>query len=94
MTAARQIGGFVEADADQVAELRDIARQLVGVARNINQIARSANRTHNPDYRAFMEERGALGQQMARVQGQIQAVLDLAARREDGMARLEKAAAT
>lgn len=92
--AARRIGGFVEADAAQVAALRDIARQLVGVARNINQIAKSANRTRDPDYRAFMEERAALGKQMARVQGQTQAILDLAARREDGLARLEKAAGT
>lgn len=68
--AARRIGGFVEADADQVAALRDVARQLVGVARNINQIAKSANRTRDPDYRVFMEERAALGKVFARVQGQ------------------------
>ena len=90
--AARRIGGFVEADAAQVETLRDIARQLVGVARNINQIAKSANRTRDPDYRAFMEERAALGKQMALVQGQTQAILDLVARREDGLARLAKAA--
>ncbi|MDO5757201.1 MAG: DNA mobilization endonuclease VirD1/MobC family subunit [Rhodobacterales bacterium] len=90
--AARRIGGFVEADAAQVETLREIARQLVGVARNINQIAKSANRTREPDYRAFMEERAALGKQLAKVQGQTQAILDLAARREDGLARLEKAA--
>ena len=90
--AARRIGGFVEADVTQVETLRDIARQLVGVARNINQIAKSANRTRDPDYRAFMEERAVLGKQMALVQGQTQAILDLAARREDGLARLAKAA--
>ena len=87
--AARRIGGFVEADAAQVETLRNIARQLIGVARNINQIAKSANRTRDPDYRAFMEERAALGRELARVQGQTQAILDLAARREDGLARLE-----
>ena len=90
--AARRIGGFVEADAAQIETLRDIARQLIGVARNINQIAKSANRTREPDFRAFMEERAALGRQLAAVQGQTQAILDLAARREDGLARLEKAA--
>lgn len=90
--AARRIGGFVEADAAQVAALRDVARQLVGVARNINQIAKAANRTGSPDYKAFMEERAALGRQLAAVQGQTQAILDLAARREDGLARLAQAA--
>ena len=86
--AARRIAGFVEADQDQVDALRDIARQLIGVARNINQIAKSANRTRDPDYVAFMEERAALGRELARVQGQTQRILDLAARREDGLARL------
>ena len=87
--AARRIAGFVEADPAQVAALRDVARQLIGVARNINQIAKSANRTRDPDYRAFMEERAALGRELAKVQGQTQIILDLAARREDGLARLE-----
>ncbi|WP_299844709.1 plasmid mobilization relaxosome protein MobC [uncultured Jannaschia sp.] len=72
--------------------MRDVARQLVGVARNINQIAKSANRTRDPDYRAFMEERSALGKVLARVQGETQIILDLAARREDGLARLGREA--
>ncbi len=88
--AARRIGGFLEADPVQIEALRSINRQLVGVARNINQIAKSANRTRDPDYRAFMEERIALARQMASVQAQTQAILDLAARREDGLARLER----
>lgn len=91
--AARRIGGFVEADEAQVVALRDVARQLIGVARNINQIAKSANQTREPDYRAFMEERAALGKVLARVQGQTQTILDLAARREDGLARLGREAA-
>lgn len=90
--AARRIGGFVEADAAQVEALRDVARQLVGVARNINQIARSANRMREADYHAFMEERAALGRVLARVQGQTQTILDIAARREDGLARLGREA--
>ena len=90
--AARRIAGFVEADQAQVEALRDVARQLVGVARNINQIAKSANRTSEPDYRAFMEERAALGKLLARVQGQTQIILDLTARREDGLARLDREA--
>ena len=90
--AARRIAGFVEADVAQLDALRDVARQLVGVARNINQIAKSANRFGDPDYRAFMEERAVLGKVLARVQGQTQIILDLAARREDGLARLGREA--
>lgn len=89
--AARRIAGFVELDTAQVETLREATKQLVGIARNINQIAKSANRTHEPAYRAFMEERAALGRQMAVLQADLQRLLDLAARREDGLARLERA---
>lgn len=90
--AARRIGGFLEADAAQVETLREIARQLVGVARNINQIAKSANRTRDPDFIAFREDRAILGRQLAKVQDQTQGILSLAARREDGLERLARAA--
>ena len=90
--AARRIAGFVELDPAQVETLREATRQLIGVARNINQIAKAANRTHDPDYRAFMRERAALGREMAILQRDVQTLLDLAARREDGLARLERAA--
>lgn len=90
--AARRIGGFVEADAVLVETMRDVIRQLTGIARNINQIAKSANRTADPDYRAFMEERAKLGKELARAQGPMQIILDLAARRQDGLTRLDKAA--
>ncbi len=91
--AVRRIGGFVEADPAQIEVLRDITRQLIGVARNINQIAKSANRTRDPDYKAFMEERAELARELARVHSQTQTILDLAARREDGLARLQQASA-
>ena len=90
--AARRIGGFVEADPAEVELLRDAVRQLGGIARNVNQIARAANRTHDPDYRGFLEERAVLGRQLARVEDRVQELLDLAARRRDGLARLEAAA--
>jgi len=67
--------------------------QIGGVATNVNQIARAANRTHDPDYPAFMAERAALGREFARVEGLVQRLLELGARRADGLARLEAAAA-
>jgi len=86
--AARRIAGFVEADRATTDALRTIVRQLGGVATNINQIARAANRTRDPDFRAFMEERAALGRQLAQVEGLLQRLLELGARRADGLARL------
>ena len=90
-TAARRIAGFVEVDPAVVVELRDATRQIAGIARNVNQIAKAANRTHDPDYVAFLRHRAALGRELARIEAQMQAVLDLAARRGDGLRRLEEA---
>ena len=89
--AARRIGGFVEAAPAEVELLRDAVRQLGGIARNVNQIARAANRTREPDYEGFLEERAALGREIARLDARMQTMLDLAARRRDGLARLEVA---
>ncbi|MFQ8432062.1 DNA mobilization endonuclease VirD1/MobC family subunit [Amaricoccus sp. W119] len=91
--AARRIGGFLEIDAALVAELRALNRQIAGIATNVNQIAHAANRTHDPDYRAFLEERAELGRVLLEVRGLLQRMLDLGARREDGLARLRAAAA-
>ena len=90
--AARRIGGFLEVDAATVSALREINRQLAGVATNINQIAHAANRSHDPNYRAFMAQRAELGRLLIETRGALQRILDLGARREDGLARLKAAA--
>ncbi len=99
--AARRIGGFLEVDGATVEALRTINRQLagvatninqIGVATNINQIAHSANRTHDPDYQRFMAQRAELGRIMIETRGALQRILDLGARREDGLERLNAAA--
>lgn len=90
--AARRIGGFLEVDAATVEALRTINRQLAGVATNINQIAHSANRTHDPDYQRFMAQRAELGRILIETRGALQRILDLGARREDGLERLKAAA--
>ena len=90
--AARRIGGFLEVDGETVEALRSINRQLAGVATNINQIAHSANRTHDPDYQRFMAQRAELGRLLIETRGALQRILDLGARREDGLARLKAAA--
>lgn len=90
--AARRIGGFLEVDGATVEALRAINRQLAGIATNVNQIAHAANRTHDPDYRAFMAQRAELGRVLIETRGALQRILDLGARREDGLARLTAAA--
>ena len=91
--AMRRIAGFLEVDPAVVAELRSLNRQIAGIATNINQIAHAANRTHDPDYRAFLEERAALGRALFETRASLQHILDLGARREDGLARLKAATA-
>jgi type IV secretion system T-DNA border endonuclease VirD1 len=91
--AARRIGGFLEVDGATVEALRAINRQLAGIATNINQIAHAANRTHDPDYRAFMAQRAELGRVLIETRGALQRILDLGTRREDGLARLTAAEA-
>ena len=90
--AMRRIAGFVEVDPAVARELRDATKQISGIAKNVNQIARAANRTHDPDYIGFMEERRALGKELSRVEAQMQRILNLAARRHDGLERLDRAA--
>lgn len=89
--AARRIGGFVEADPAELDALKSAAAQLSGVARNINQIARVANRTGDPHLAAFLEERQDLGKELSRLTAQLRRMMDLAQRREDGLRRLEEA---
>ena len=68
-------------------------RELRRIGTNINQIAHAANRTHDPDYRAFLAQRAELGRLLIETRGALQQILDLGARREDGLARLKAAAA-
>ncbi|RAH96302.1 endonuclease [Acuticoccus sediminis] len=92
--AARRIGGFLEADAETLAVLKDVQAQIAGIARNVNQIAKSANRTHDPDYRAFMEERRDLGKALSRLDTELRTITETATRRTDGEARLRKASSS
>ena len=92
--AARRIGEFLEADAETLAVLKEVQAQIAGIARNVNQIAKSANRTHDPDYRAFMEERRDLGKALSRLDTELRTITETATRRTDGEARLRKASSS
>ena len=87
----RQASGFLEVHEKGLDDLKSITRQISGIATNINQIAKAANRTLSPDYQAFMEDRRALGKQLASIELLMQQVLNVGKRRSDGLARLKQA---
>lgn len=89
--AARRIAGFLEVDSDTQKTLRDIAKQLSGIANNINQMAKIANTTNSVDHTEFLAERQRLGVELARVSDLQQQVLNVGRRREDGLRRLQEA---
>lgn len=87
----RKATGYLEADREAVDELRAVTRQVTGIATNVNQIAKVANRDQRIDDVALMAEWKALGGQLARVEASVQRILDIAARRTDGLALLTDA---
>ena len=89
--AARRIGGFLEVDGESQQALKDIARQISGIASNINQLAKIANTTNSVDHKGFLDERKKLGLELARVSDVQQQLLNVGRRRRDGMQRLEEA---
>lgn len=91
---ARRSSGFLELDNQSLEHLEIITQQIIGVSRNINQIAKAANRTRSPDYIAFMEDRAALSKELRSLQRVLQSVTNTARRRTDGLAPLKEAAET
>ncbi|MBL4582953.1 MAG: DNA mobilization endonuclease VirD1/MobC family subunit [Gammaproteobacteria bacterium] len=89
-TMAREASGFLEVSDDTLEQLKLITRQISGVATNINQIAKAGNRTFNPDYVAFMEDRKQLGVELARLEQLIQMILNVGKRRSDGLRKLDE----
>lgn len=89
-TMAREASGFLEVSDEALNELQTLTRQISGVATNINQIAKAGNRTWNPDYAAFMEDRKQLGKELARLEQRIQTILNVGRRRSDGLRKLEE----
>lgn len=85
----RQVGGFLELSDKSVANLESINAQLIGVARNINQIAKAANITHSPDYIAFREDGAEICKEIRLLHNLLQNVLNTARRRTDGLAALK-----
>ena len=90
--AARRIGGFVEVDDEVRTALKDAVRQIGGIATNVNQLAKTANRTRDPDFVRFERHKRELGQAMMALDASVQDLLDVSRRRTDGLARLQDVA--
>lgn len=88
----RQVAGFVELSEKSVGNLETISKQIIGVSRNINQIAKAANITHSPDYIAFREDGAELCKEIRLLQNTLQNVLNTARRRTDGLKALKDTA--
>lgn len=86
---ARQSAGYLEVSETTLEHLETITRQITGVSKNINQIARAANRTHSPDFIAFMEDRKELGAYLGELEDIIRGIVNVGKRRTDGFKKLE-----
>lgn len=86
---ARRSAGYLEVSDTTLEHLETITRQITGVSKNINQIARAANRTHSPDFIAFMEDRRELGTYLAELEYIIRKIVNVGKRRTDGFKKLE-----
>lgn len=85
----RQCSGYLEISEETLDQLATITRQISGVSTNINQIAKAANRTRDPDFIAFMEDRKELGGKLAELEDIIREIVNVGKRRSDGLRKLE-----
>ncbi len=80
----RQSAGYLEPDREVVSRVRDIQRQITGAARNLNQLARVANRTSQIDVLGLEEDRTEFVRLMLETNCLLQEFLNVAKRRSDG----------
>lgn len=85
----RHVGGFLELGDKSVAHLESINKQIIGVARNINQIAKAANITHSPDFIAFKEDGAEICKEIRLLHNHLQTIINTAKRRTDGLTALK-----
>lgn len=91
---ARQASGFLEIRNQSLGNLETITQQIIGISRNINQIAKAGNRTLSPDFIAFMEDRAELSKELRSLQRLLLRITNTARRRTDGMRALKEASET
>jgi len=85
--AARRISGFLELDTDVRQSMQNITASIGEIAGNLKAIADKGN----TDMEALKELRQAFGQEFARLDSQLQALLNVSKRRQDGQTLLVEA---
>lgn len=89
--AARRIAGFLEADSETRKTLKEITDQIGNIADDINSLRRVAINNEAVDIEKFIEYRVAFGQEFARLDAQLQKILNVSRRRIDGRVMLKDA---
>ncbi len=91
--AARRIAGFLEIDDESRALLTDVSVAINTVSRALTALNQTATKTGTVDMAAFAQERATFGQQFVQLDEKLRHILNVSARRQDGMAMLKVAAA-
>lgn len=89
--AARRIAGFLEIDAETRMLLRQITDEIGDIAEGLIQLNRIAVRDTSLDLAKFSEYRMAFGREFAQLDTQLQTILNVSQRRQDGRALLKNA---
>jgi type IV secretion system T-DNA border endonuclease VirD1 len=87
--AARRIGGFLEIDQTMRRQLETVVRDIGEISRNVVSLHAVYNETGKADPSELAEQRAAFGQEFARLDSLLRAVLNVSRRRSDGLRMLE-----
>ncbi|MEL6203174.1 MAG: DNA mobilization endonuclease VirD1/MobC family subunit [Pseudomonadota bacterium] len=85
--AARRISGFLELDADVRNSMQSITKSIGDISSSLNIIAEKAD----TDLDALKDLRKAFGEEFVRLDNQLQALLNVSKRRQDGQQLLVEA---
>lgn len=90
--AARRIGGFLEIDQGTRRQLENILSAIGEISRNIRHLHADYSASGRIDLHHLDEQRTAFGQEFAKLDALLRAMLNVSLRRSDG--RRQLAAAT
>lgn len=91
--AARRIGGFIETDMHTRALLEKIVERIGIISQDIARLQAAYRASGAVDMQEFVAQRIAFGEEFARLDGQLGAILNISRRRLDGRVMLKEASA-
>lgn len=89
--AARRISGFLEADQETGTSLREISGEISSISHSLQALSQDAARSGTFNLSDLSRERMAFAKQFVRLDEQLRAILNVAARRQQGKALLTQA---